>query len=213
MLRRIIVVLPIFFFSCTSNYTVYEKKGFAKVSNNNKIISTFAKGTLLRITNVKTKNSTVLATNGKLKKSGSRIITLPIAVIEELNLKKNLPFIHLQTLRKNKIFIAKKAKTFDEEKKVSKKVALETIGVLSLKEKKIMNDKIYLIFGPFYYESFAKQIYKVLNKKIDKSLIFKDYKVKNYTISIGPLNNLKEYDKIYLKLGKIGLVGFDIKVQ
>ncbi|MFL2525182.1 MAG: hypothetical protein ACJ0Q7_01615 [Pelagibacteraceae bacterium] len=213
MLRRIIVVLPIFFFSCTSNYTVYEKKGFAKVSNNNKIISTFAKGTLLRITNVKTKNSTVLATNGKLKKSGSRIITLPIAVIEELNLKKNLPFIHLQTLRKNKIFIAKKAKTFDEEKKVSKKVALETIGVLSLKEKKIMNDKIYLIFGPFYYESFAKQIYKVLNKKIDKSLIFKDYKVKNYTISIGPLNNLKEYDKIYLKLGKIGLIGFDIKVQ
>ena len=213
MLRRIIVVLPIFFFSCTSNYTVYEKKGFAKVSNNNKIISTFAKGTLLRITNVKTKNSTVLATNGKLKKSGSRIITLPIAVFEELNLKKNLPLIHLQTLRKNKIFIAKKAKTFDEEKKVSKKVALETIGVLSLKEKKIMNDKIYLIFGPFYYESFAKQIYKVLNKKIDKSLIFKDYKVKNYTISIGPLNNLKEYDKIYLKLGKIGLIGFDIKVQ
>ena len=213
MLRRIIVVLPIIFFSCTSNYTVYEKKGFAKVSNNNKIISTFAKGTLLRITNVKTKNSTVLATNGKLKKSGSRIITLPIAVFEELNLKKNLPFIHLQTLRKNKIFIAKKAKTFDEEKKVSKKVALETIGVLSLKEKKIMNDKIYLIFGPFYYESFAKQIYKVLNKKIDKSLIFKDYKVKNYTILIGPLNNLKEYDKIYLKLGKIGLIGFDIKVQ
>ncbi|RZO89229.1 MAG: hypothetical protein EVA55_00145 [alpha proteobacterium HIMB114] len=213
MLRRIIVVLPIFFFSCTSNYTVYEKKGFAKVSNNNKIISTFAKGTLLRLTNVKTKNSTVVATNGKLKNSGSRIITLPIAVIEELNLKKNLPFIHLQTLRKNKIFIAKKAKTFDEEKKVSKKVALETIGVLSLKEKKIMNDKIYLIFGPFYYESFAKQIYKVLNKKINNSLIFKDYKVKNYTILIGPLNNLKEYDKIYLKLGKIGLIGFDIKVQ
>lgn len=213
MLRRIIVVLPIFFFSCTSNYTVYEKKGFAKVGNNNKIISPFPKGTLLRITNVKTKDSTVVATNGKFKNAGSRIITLPIAVFEELNLKKNLPFIHLQTLRKNKIFIAKKAKTFDEEKKVSRKVALERIGVLSLKEKKIMNDKIYLIFGPFYYESYSKQVYKVLNKKIDKSLIFKDYKVKNYTILIGPLNNLKEYDKIYLKLGRIGLIGFDIKVQ
>ena len=69
-------------------------------------------------------------------------------------------------------------------------------------------------FGPFYYESYANQIYKVLNKKIDnKSLIFKDYKGKSYTVLIGPLNNLKEYDKIYLKLGKIGLIGFDIKVQ
>tara|TARA_X000000950_G_C13815926_1_gene619791 strand:+ start:643 stop:1284 length:642 start_codon:yes stop_codon:yes gene_type:complete len=213
MLKRIFVVLPIFFFSCTSNYTIYEKKGFAKVGYDNKILSPFPKGTLLKLTNVKTKDSTVVATEDKVKNLGSRIIILPISVFKELNLKKNLPFIHLQSLRKNKIFIAKKTKIFDEEKKVSRKIELEKIGVLSLKEKKIINDKIYLNFGPFYYESYANQIYKVLNKKIDKSLIFKDYRVKNYTISIGPLNNLKEYDKIYLKLGKIGLIGFDIKVQ
>ncbi len=213
MLRKIIAVLPILFFSCTSNYTVQEKKGFAKAGNDNNIVSPFPKGTLLRLTNVKTKDSTVVATNSKLKNLSSRIIILPISVFEELNLKKNLPYIHLQSLRKNKIFIAKKTKTFDQEKKVSRKIALEKVGVLSLKEKKIINDKIYLNFGPFYYESYANQIYKVLNKKIDKSLIFKDYKVKKYTILIGPLNNLKEYDKIYLKLGKIGLIGFDIKVQ
>ena len=129
-------------------------------------------------------------------------------------MKKNLPFIHLQSLRKNKIFVEKKTIIFDEEKKVSRKIALEKISVLSLKKKKVIKDKIYLNFGPFYYESYANQIYKVLNKKIDnKSLIFKDYKGKSYTVLIGPLNNLKEYDKIYLKLGKIGLIGFDIKVQ
>ena len=214
MLKRIIIVLPIFFFSCTSNYIVYEKKGFAKVSYDNKITSTFPKGTLLRLTNVKTKDSTVVATDSMLKNLGSRIIILPTSVLKELNLKKNLPFIHLQSLRKNKIFVAKKTIIFDEEKKVSRKIALEKISVLSLKKKKVIKDKIYLNFGPFYYESYANQIYKVLNKKIDnKSLIFKDYKGKSYTVLIGPLNNLKEYDKIYLKLGKIGLIGFDIKVQ
>ena len=32
----------------------------------------------------------------------------------------------------------------------------------------------------------------------------------NYIVSIGPLNNLNEYDKIYLSLKKIGLTGYKI---
>ena len=57
-------------------------------------------------------------------------------------------------------------------------------------------------------------MYKILKAKIDnKNLVFRDYQDKNYIISIGPLKNLTEYDEIYLKLGKIGLIGFDIKIQ
>ena len=53
-----------------------------------------------------------------------------------------------------------------------------------------------------------------MNLKInDKKLISKDYKDKSYLLSIGPINNLKEFDRIYLKLGKIGLIGFDIKIR
>ena len=81
----------------------------------------------------------------------------------------------MYNLWKNKIFIAKKTKTYDQEKSVDKKVSIEKIN--------------------------------------NKNLVFKDYEDKNYVISIGPLKNLKEFDKIYLKLSKIGLIGFDIKVQ
>ena len=54
----------------------------------------------------------------------------------------------------------------------------------------------------------------VLNKRIiNKNMISKDYRDKNYLVTVGPINNLYEYDKIYLKLRKIGLIGFDIKIQ
>ncbi len=214
MFKKKFLFTFIFFLSCTTNFTLYEKKGFAKISNNNRIISSFPKGTLLKITNVKTKENKIISTDEMSKNLSARIIVLPSNIFKELKLNKNLPLIHLQTLRKNKIFIAKKAKIFEEEKRVNKKVKLEKINVLDLNKAKVAKDKIYLEFGPFYYRSYANQIFKVLNLKInDKKLISKDYKDKSYLLSIGPINNLKEFDRIYLKLGKIGLIGFNIKIQ
>ncbi len=166
------------------------------------------------ITNIKNKENIVIITNEKSKNLGSRIITLPDSIFKELKLNKNLPLIHMQSLRKNKIFIAKKTKTYEQEKTVDKKIKIEKISVMNLSEEKKNKDKIYLNFGPFFKKVYANQIYKVLNLKINnKNLVFKDYQENKYTISVGPLNNLKEYDKIYLKLSKIGLIGFDIKIQ
>ncbi len=103
---------------------------------------------------------------------------------------------------------------FEEEKKIENKVKLEKIKIYNLNNKKNVTDKIYLNFGPFYYMSYANQLYIVLNKWINnKNMISKDYRDKNYLVTVGPINNLNEYDKIYLKLSKIGLIGFDIKIQ
>tara|TARA_B100000963_G_scaffold305230_1_gene279361 strand:- start:8835 stop:9479 length:645 start_codon:yes stop_codon:yes gene_type:complete len=214
MYKKIFLFFFVIFYSCSSNYIIYEKKGFAKIVNNDKIITSFPKGTIFRITNVEIKESIVVTTNEKSKNLGSRVITLPNDIFRKLKLDKNLPLIHMQSLRKNKIYIAKKTKTFEQEKRVDKKIKIEKINVMNLSEKKKIKDKIYLNFGPFYNKTYANQMYKVLNFKINnKNLIFKDYKDNNYKISVGPLNNLKEYDKIYLKLGKIGLIGFDINIQ
>ena len=201
-------------FSCTSNYNVYEKKGFAKIDNNNKIISALPKGTMFKVTNIKNKESIVITTDDTNKNLGSRIITLPDNIFQELKINKNFPLIHIQSLRKNKIFIAKKTKTYEQEKKVNKKVKTEKISISNLSKEKKDKDSIYLYFGPFYNKTYANQVYKILKLKINnKNLVLKDYKDKNYKISIGPLKNLSEFDKIHLKLSKIGLIGFDIKIQ
>ena len=214
MHKKIFLFLFIIIYSCSFNYSIYEKRGFAKFVNNDKIISSFPKGTVFMITNIKNKENIVIITNEKSKNLGSRIITLPDSIFKELKLNKNLPLIHMQSLRKNKIFIAKKTKTYEQEKTVDKKIKIEKISVMNLSEEKKNKDKIYLNFGPFFKKIYANQLYKVLNLKINnKNLVFKDYQENKYTISVGPLNNLKEYDKIYLKLSKIGLIGFDIKIQ
>ena len=214
MYKKIYLFFFVIFLSCTSNYSVYERKGFAKINYNNKLISPLPKSTLLKVTNIKNKKSVVVTTNDVSKNLGPRIITLPDNIFQELKLNKNLPLIHMQTLRKNKVFIAKKTKIYEQEKRVDKKVVIEKINIMNLANEKKSKDSIYLNFGPFYNKIYANQLYKILKLRFNnKKLVFKDYKDKNYIISIGPLKNLTEFDKFYLKLGKIGLIGFDIKIQ
>ena len=64
----------------------------------------------------------VITTNDVSKNLGPRIITLPDNIFQELKLNKNLPLIHMQTLRKNKVFIAKKLKFMNKKKESIKKL-------------------------------------------------------------------------------------------
>ncbi|MEK9561016.1 MAG: hypothetical protein VW454_00245 [Pelagibacteraceae bacterium] len=214
MHKRILFIFFFFIISCSNKYQVYEKTGFAGVSKNNKIISYLQKDSLIKITNKNNKISKVYKVDEQLKSTDSRIIYLPEIVYDEISLNREFPLVLVQSMRENKSFIAKKAKTFDEEKKINKKVKIETIEVLKIDNQKVVTKKIFLDFGPFYYKTYSETLFRLLSLNIkNKKLIYKDYAPKNHIISIGPLKNLTEYDNIYLKLGKIGLIGFNIRVQ
>lgn len=214
MYKRILFIFFFLIISCSNKYQVYEKTGFAGVSKNNKIISYLQKDSLIKITNKNNKISKVYKVDEQLKSTDSRIIYLPEIVYDEISLNKEFPLILVQSMRENKSFIAKKAKIFDEEKKINKKVKIETIEVLKIDNEKVITKKIFLDFGPFYYKTYSETLFRLLSLNIkNKKLIYKDYSPKNHIISIGPLKNLTEYDNMYLKLGKIGLIGFNIRVQ
>jgi len=214
MHKRILFIFFFFIISCSNKYQVYEKTGFAGVSKNNKIISYLQKDSLIKITNKNNKISKVYKVDEQLKSTDSRIIYLPEIVYDEISLNREFPLVLVQSMRENKSFIAKKAKTFDEEKKINKKVNIENIEVLKIDNQKVVTKKIFLDFGPFYYKTYSETLFRLLSLNIkNKKLIYKDYAPKNHIISIGPLKNLTEYDNIYLKLGKIGLIGFNIRVQ
>ncbi len=214
MHKRILFIFFFFIISCSNKYQVYEKTGFAGVSKNNKIISYLQKDSLIKITNKNNKISKVYKVDEQLKSTDSRIIYLPEIIYDEISLNREFPLVLVQSMRENKSFIAKKTKTFDEEKKINKKVKIETIEVLKIDNEKVITKKIFLDFGPFYYKTYSETLFRLLSLNIkNKKLIYKDYAPKNHIISIGPLKNLTEYDNIYLKLGKIGLIGFNIRVQ
>ena len=200
-------------FSCASNFNYYEKVGFAKFSKSNDIISILPKGTLIKISNFENKQSLTIRTTKQDDKLNSRLAELPLNVYNEISLDKNFPLIQVLSVKDNKSFTAKNVKIYKEEKTVANKVDFNKIEIQSIDSDKIYEKKILLNFGPFYFKTYADNFYKILKFSLkNKSNLFKDYKDKNYLISIGPITNLKEFDNIYLNLSKIGLTGFNIKL-
>ena len=75
------------------------------------------KDSLIKITNKNNKISKVYKVDEQLKSTDPRIIYLPEIIYDEISLNREFPLVLVQSMRENKSFIAKKAKTFDEEKK------------------------------------------------------------------------------------------------
>ena len=101
-----------------------EKKISKKIDNRSLIIfhKNLKKNSFVKITNPlnqKTIIAKVISNNVKFSEFYNSVITNRIA--EELSLNLDEPYIDLVLISKNSTFIAKKAKTFEAEKKVAEK--------------------------------------------------------------------------------------------
>ena len=211
--KYLYLIVLIVTFSCSSKFNYYEKVGFAKVSKSNDIVSSLPKGTLIKISNFENKQSLTIRTTKRDTNLKTRLVALPLSVYKKISLDKDFPLVQALSVKDNKSFTAKNVKIYKEEKTVANKVDFNKIEIQSIVSNKINEKKILLNFGPFYYKVYADNFYKILKFSLkNKSNLFKDYKDKNYLISIGPITNLKEFDNIYLNLSKIGLTGFNIKL-
>ena len=112
-----------------------EKKISKKIDNRELIIfhNSLEKNSFVKITNPlnqKTLIAKVISNKVKFSEFYNSVITLRIA--EELSLNLNEPYIDLVLIAKNSTFIAKKAKTFDEEKNIAEKAPVEVIIIDNL---------------------------------------------------------------------------------
>ena len=94
-------------------------------------------GTLIKITNPKNKENLVLKNIKRIRYPEFYKVLITEAVAQKLKLDTNLPILEILEVKKNKSFIAKEAKTFTEEKKISSKAPVENIQISNIaKEKK-----------------------------------------------------------------------------
>ena len=132
------------------------------------------------------------------------VISLRIA--KDLEIDSSEPYISIQTINSNNIFIANKAKTFDEEKKVATKapvegITIKNIGIAHQKniKKKLKIDKKfnYIIkFADLYFEDSAIILKKRLNEEFNiKNVHIKKLNDKNYRVFKGPYINLESIKK------------------
>ena len=147
----------------------------------------------------------MIANNVKFSDFYNSVITKRIA--DELSLDPNEPYVDLVLISNNSTFIAKKAKTFDEEKKVAEKapvdgITIDNLGKEKEKEKglKIKKNKfLYSIkIADFYYKDSAENMVNRIKDEtnIKKSVIKKMSKTK-YRVLLGPFNDIKKLEKSF----------------
>jgi hypothetical protein len=200
----------------------YSNKGFALVYSNdlynqkklsNKIeersLIVFQKNiktdSQVKITNILNSRS-VIGTVGKnsIYPSFNNIV-LSIRIAEELNLDIDQPYVEIVEIMDNSIFIAKKTKTYDEEKKVAVKAPVNEISINDLNIiKKDKEEKINIKFSynikiaDFYFKDTALMMLNrikvespIKNPKIQK---ISDNK---YRVYLGPFININSLQKSY----------------
>jgi hypothetical protein len=223
----------IFISSCTSiNQTKIQStqfledpfinKGFALIYNENllkeKIISrkidkrsliifqkNLKKNTKVKITNIKNNKSIIATVGNNANYPSFNNSVLSIRIADEINLDKKEPYVEILEILENSVFVAKKAKTFEEEKKVATNVPVNNISISDLNSTKIKsstkatNKFSYKIkIADFYFRDTAL----LLIDRINNETNVKDVKIEKimenkYRVYIGPFYNINALQKSF----------------
>ena len=218
--------------SCASNMTKLENRspynsvGFAYIYNNddlnNKIISgkldnskleishnELKVGTQIKLINTKKNEALVLVNKKKINYPNFYKILISEMVANQLNLDKNLPLVVILEIKKNKSFIAKKSKIYNEEKKISSNAPVTSVQIsnISKNKSKEKNNKedFFILIGTFssheITEFLRKRIIKEIPQYDTKKLIVRKKNNKEIDLLSGPYKtiNFMKNDYILLK--------------
>ena len=234
--------LFVLFISCSSQLTTfnqaetYTSKGFAYIYNNNdfeqKIIKgrmnneimqishqNLKTGTLIKISNPKNKESLVLKNVKRIRYPDFYKILITKPVAEKLNLNLQLPIIEIIEIKKNKSFVAKKAKIYNEEKKIPSKAPVDTVKISNISKNKIKNspkkkENIYILVGTFFSIDTAvflkKRIIKDVPDLDSQKLKIKKINNKETQVISGPYTSVNLLKNDYIKLKSFGFEELDI---
>ena len=206
----------------------YKNLGFALIYNDNlenikKIESrslsiyhkSLKKKSMVKITNPLNGNSLIAQVkSNKVKFSNFYNSILSPRIAEELELNDKEPYVEINLISKNSSFVAKKAKTFEEESKVAEKAPIDGIQINDLNKKKIAKKpKKNITFSysikvaDFYYRDTAKLMLNRIKKQVDvKNLNIIELSKTKYRLLIGPFNDIKS---LQINFDKMDLFNFE----
>jgi hypothetical protein len=210
----------------------YKNSGFALIytedlnikSLDNRSLKIFHKSlknkSFVKITNPDNGKSLIAEVrSNKVKFSNfyNSIITDRIADTLELNL--NEPYIKIILISKNSTFIAKKAKTFEEEKEIANKAPIDGIKISSLNNegenaiKKSSNDKFsYSIkVADFYYKKSAQlMIDRIKSEASLTNISLIRLSKTNYRVLLGPFSDIDSLKESFEKMNNLYFENLEI---
>jgi len=200
----------------------FINKGFALIYNENllkeKIISkkidersliifqkNLKKNTKVKITNIKNEKSIIATVGNKASYPSFNNSVLSIRIADEINLDKEEPYVEILEILENSVFVAKRAKTFEEEKEVVTKAPVNDISISDLNNTEIesltktTNKFLYKIkIADFYFKDTAL----LLTNRISNETNVTDVKIEKimknkYRVYLGPFYNINALQKSF----------------
>ena len=195
-------------FSLIYNDKFYDNKIVSKKIDERSLVifqKNLKKNTIVKITNILNNKSVIgtVGNNADYPLFNNAVLSLRIA--DEIGLNKNQPYVEILEVLEDTVFVAKRANTFEEEKKVANKAPVNNINIsdLNIKEintKKELNKKFsYKIkIADFYFNDTAL----LLVDRIIKETKIKNAKIKKinenkYRVYAGPFNNINSLQKSF----------------
>jgi hypothetical protein len=205
-----------------NNKLFFENKITKKIDNRTLYIfhKSLKKNSLVKITNPKNQKTViakVISNKVKFSDFYNSVITMRIA--EELSLEMGEPYINLISIYQDSTFIAKKAKTFDEEKNVAEKAPIEGIKIDNLsstkkKEKEVLKNtyfKYSIKIADFYYKDTAKMMKERILKETNiKDPIIKKLSNTKYRVLLGPYSDIKKVEESFIEIKKLNFENLEI---
>ena len=246
--KSLLIVLFIFLLGCEQNnlnknavnqeiMTKYKNSGFAlvynpmlkkekkiskKIDNRSLLIfhKSLKKNSFVKITNPvnqKTVIAEVISNNVKFSDFYNSVITSRIA--EELSLNLNEPYINLVLISKNSTFVAKKAKTFNEEKKVAEKapvdgIQIDNLGEINQPKNETIKEEIFsysIKIADFYYKDSAKNMSdRIINETNIRNPLIKTISNTKYRVLLGPFNDIKKLEDSFNEIKSLDFENIEI---
>ena len=240
--KKLIFVFFIFLYGCevsTDNKKIkfkpekkYVNSGFALIYNedldNIKKIEprslmiyhkTLKKKSMVKITNPVNGISLIAEVkSNKIKFSNFYNAVLSSRIAKTLKLDYEEPYVEIVLISKDSTYIAKKAKTFEEESVVAEKAPVDGIQINDLNKKKTKKKetkkKVFsysIKVADFYYNDTAKMMLQKIKKEasINNIRIFKLSETK-YRLLIGPFNDIKSLRKTFENMNLFNFENLEI---
>ena len=175
--------------------------------------------TLIKIINPKTQEYLTLPNTKKVDYPDFYKILITEKVAEKINLNTELPLVEIIEIKKNKSFKVKKAKIYNEEKKISSNAPVTSVQISNISKNKQSNkvskkEDFFILIGTFYSEEIAKFLKDRINKEIPNYDIkkLKIVKKSNKEIKLvsGPYYTINFMKKDYILLKDFGFEDLDI---
>ncbi|WP_440656668.1 SPOR domain-containing protein [Candidatus Pelagibacter sp. HIMB1509] len=210
-------------FALIYDENLFDEKSISKKLDNRGLFifhTKIRKNSFVKITNPENKKTVIAQViSNKVIFSNFYNSVITKRIVDELLLDENEPYVELSLISNESTFVAKKAKTFDEEKKVAQKapvdgITIDNLGTVEKKElpKTTQSNFLYSIkIADFYYKDSAENmIQRIKDETKITNLVIKKLSQTKYRVLLGPFNDIKKIQESFNEIEKLNFENLKI---